>query len=78
MDRGTPKILVDNPGGKVNTKEVRDSYNKKIALKCTKGCVLSEVITCYSRRSDHKTGQQSMYACKIINEFVYTCSEKDD
>ena len=59
MDRGTPKVLVDNPGNKVKSEEIRQSYKKKIGLKCTKGCILSEVITCYSRRGDNKTGEQS-------------------
>jgi len=59
MDRGTPKVLVDNPGGKVKTQDIRVSYRKKIGLKCTKGCVLSEVITCYNRREDNKAGEQS-------------------
>jgi hypothetical protein len=59
MDRGTPKILVDNPGKKVKSEDIRQSYKKKIGLKCTKGCVLSEVITCYTRRADNKSGDQS-------------------
>ena len=65
MDRGTPKILVDNPGNKVNNEELRQAYKKKIALKCTKGCVLSEVLTCYARRADNKTGDQSELVTRI-------------
>ena len=60
MDRGTPRILVDNPGNRVKSEDVRSHYKKRIGLKCTKGCVLSEVITCYSRRPDNnKVGEQS-------------------
>ena len=59
MDRGTPKVLVAKPGEKVSSQLIRESYRKKIGLKCKNSCVLTEVITCYGRRPDNKAGEQS-------------------
>lgn len=69
MDRGTPKLLVDNAGKSVSSSALRDNYYHKVGLKCFRNsCVLQEVVTCYERRADNnKAGKQVDCPPAILN-----------
>ena len=55
-DRGTPKLLTNNSGGKVKVEELRSQYAKKVAIRADKYCRLTEVTTCWKRLSDGRVG----------------------
>lgn len=53
MDRGTPKVLMENIGGEVDVKDLRKAYPKQVGIKVTKDGVLEEITSCWSKREDN-------------------------
>ena len=51
-DRGTPEILKENIGKSVPTRQLQESYRKKVGIKVDKEGYLEEITSCFLKRKD--------------------------
>lgn len=54
--KGTPAVISRNVGKKVALSELKDAFDKKVAIACTNACQLKEVFLCFEKRRDGLVG----------------------
>jgi|SaaInlV_125m_DNA_1040241.scaffolds.fasta_scaffold08599_3 ribonuclease T2 len=77
---GTPEVLLEATGSELSLADAQQAFGgaSKVALGCTKSCVLLQVVQCFKRTPDGGVGEAEDCPCVGVRDSRYdnSCAER--